>query len=115
MIPSQMLKGTLEGCILRIIRQEEIYGYEISLRLKEIGFGEISDGTIYPLLMRLEKNGYIAATYRSSAAGPRRKYFSITPAGLDELERFQASWREMSAAVNTLFCQEEFDNGQGNG
>ena len=115
MIPSQMLKGTLEGCILEIVLRREIYGYEISQQLERYGFGEISDGTIYPLLMRLEKNGYIAATYRSSAAGPRRKYFSLTPAGQEELERFQASWREMSAAVDKLFYQEEFDNGSENG
>ncbi|MEG0520818.1 MAG: PadR family transcriptional regulator, partial [Erysipelotrichaceae bacterium] len=61
MIPSQMLKGILEGCILSIIAQEETYGYEISEKLKAIGFGEISEGTIYPMLLRLTKNEYIEA------------------------------------------------------
>ena len=106
MISSQMLKGTLEGCILWIIRREEIYGYEISQRLRACGFGDISDGTIYPLLMRLEKNGAIAATYRSSPAGPRRKYYAITPAGEAELERFLASWGELSAAVTRMIKEE---------
>lgn len=55
MIPSQMLKGTLEGCILAIISKNETYGYEISKQLETYGFGEIAEGTIYPLLLRLEK------------------------------------------------------------
>ena len=114
MIPSQLLKGTLEGCLLEIIRRREIYGYEISQELARCGFGPISDGTIYPLLMRLEKNGCIAATYRSSAAGPRRKYYTITPAGEAQLRQFCASWGELSAAVQGLFEKEEPRNGQEN-
>ena len=55
--------GTLEGCVLAIISREETYGYEISEQLREHGFGRITEGTIYPLLLRLEKNGQIAATY----------------------------------------------------
>ena len=61
MIPSQMLKGTLEGCILAVISKDEIYGYEISRQLGEYGFGSIAEGTIYPLLLRLEKNGLVTA------------------------------------------------------
>ena len=57
MIPSQMLKGTLEGCVLKVISNRETYGYEISQRLLEHGFEGISEGTIYPLLLRMEKNG----------------------------------------------------------
>ena len=53
MIPSQMLKGTLEGCILGILSQKETYGYEISSRLSDYGFGTVPEGTIYPLLLRL--------------------------------------------------------------
>ena len=56
MIPTQMLKGTLEGCILKVISKNETYGYEISEALKDYGFSNISEGTIYPLLLRLEKN-----------------------------------------------------------
>lgn len=55
MIPSQMLKGVLEGCVLAIIAQNETYGYEISQQLEHYGFGKITEGTIYPLLLRLEK------------------------------------------------------------
>ena len=55
MIPSQMLKGTLEGCIMAIISRQPTYGYEIAEQLKNYGFGQIAEGTIYPLLLRLEK------------------------------------------------------------
>ena len=58
MIPSQMLKGTLEGCILGILSQKETYGYEISSQLAAYGFGTIPEGTIYPLLLRLEKTAW---------------------------------------------------------
>ena len=55
MIPSQMLKGTLEGCVLAALREQECYGYEISQRLESHGFGRIPEGTVYPLLLRLQK------------------------------------------------------------
>lgn len=103
MISSQMLKGTLEGCILKVIRQKETYGYEISESLRAYGFADISEGTIYPLLLRLEKNELITAQYRESPVGPKRKYFSLTPAGEEELDRFYSSWRELEHAVNLLF------------
>lgn len=102
MIPSQMLKGTLEGCVLAIIRQQETYGYEISQQLRVYGFGDIAEGTIYPLLLRLERNGWISATYRQSELGPKRKYYSLTEQGQTELHAFFAAFVELSRAVNRL-------------
>ena len=106
MIPSQMLKGTLEGCVLKVISMNETYGYEISQKLLEHGFQGISEGTIYPLLLRMEKNGLIEAEYKSSVCGPKRKYFTVTDRGRRELEGFLESFREMEAAVNHLFGRE---------
>lgn len=103
MIPSQMLKGTLEGCILKVISKKETYGYEISEMLHGYGFSDISEGTIYPLLLRLEKNGFITAQYRESPVGPKRKYFSISPKGLEQMDAFFASWTELSGAIDRLF------------
>lgn len=102
MISSQMLKGTLEGCILVIISQKETYGYEISQQLENYGFGKIVEGTIYPLLLRLEKNDLITATYKQSDVGPRRKYYSLTKKGYEEILNFQKSYDELSLAVNRL-------------
>ena len=103
MISSQMLKGVLEGCILKIISSKETYGYEISEELKKYGFSKISEGTIYPILLRLEKNNSIIAEYRDSPNGPKRKYFSITPTGLEELKVFFLSWQELHNAISMLF------------
>lgn len=102
-----MLKGILEGYILKIISNEEIYGYEIAQQLQEYGFSSISEGTIYPLLLRLEKNGLIIAQYRESSIGPKRKYFSISDSGQRELDQFWLNWRELERAVNQLFNKEE--------
>ena len=102
MIPSQMLKGTLEGCILAIISRQETYGYEISQELERFGFGRIAEGTIYPLLLRLEKNGLILAEYRASELGPKRKYYKLTEAGKAEMESFIVSYRELTNAVDGL-------------
>lgn len=101
-ISSQMLKGTLEGCVLAIIGKGEAYGYEISEQLGEYGFGKVAEGTIYPLLLRLEKNQLIQATFRESEVGPRRKYYSITQEGKKEFKRFLESYMELSGAVSRL-------------
>ena len=102
MIPSQMLKGTLEGCVLAIISKKETYGYEISRQLEEYGFGSIAEGTIYPLLLRLEKNKFISAVYRQSELGPKPKYYSLTGAGRQELKDFFANYGELADAVQRL-------------
>ncbi len=106
MISSQMLKGTLEGSILAIIGQQEIYGYEISQQLNQFGFGDISEGTIYPLLLRLEKNGSVTSTYRESNQGPKRKYYALSVSGQEELNRFISSFAELERAVHQLLGKE---------
>lgn len=107
MIPSQMLKGTLEGCILKVIHEKETYGYEISERLKEYGFSDISEGTVYPMLLRLEKKGMITARRKESPVGPKRKYFSLTSDGERELRSFFESWEELCAAVDNVFKEND--------
>ena len=102
MIPSQMLKGMLEGCILEIINMQETYGYEISEKLSKYGFGEISEGTIYPIILRLQKNEMINATLRDSSSGPKRKYYSLTSKGQKALIEFKDNWKELNYAVNNL-------------
>ena len=102
MIPSQMLKGMLEGCILEIINMQETYAYEISEKLRKYGFGEISEGTIYPIILRLQKNEMISATLKDSSTGPKRKYYSLTSRGQDALTEFKDNWKELNYAVNNL-------------
>jgi PadR family transcriptional regulator PadR len=102
MIPSQMLKGVLEGCVLSIIDEKEVYGYEISQTLKQYGFGDISEGTIYPLLLRLEKNEFLKSVYSESNQGPKRKYYSLTKSGEEELKLFRENFYEMTYAVKSV-------------
>ena len=81
LIPSQMLKGVLQGSVLAILGQRETYGYEIVQALHGYGFGSVSEGTIYPLLLRLEKEGWVSARFMDSDLGPRRKYYTLTDQG----------------------------------
>ena len=97
-----MRKVTLEGCILGILSQKETYGYDISSQLAAYGFGTIPEGTIYPLLLRLEKNGLVSAAFRPSELGPKRKYYSLTPAGEAELQPFIQTNNALSPAGGNL-------------
>ncbi len=105
---SQLMRGTLEGCILKIISQKTTYGYEILDFLKKNGFSDISEGTIYPLLLRLEKVGSVSSEMLSSPLGPKRKYFSITDQGQEYLKTFEDYWKKLNVSVlNVLDSQKE--------
>ena len=107
MIPSQMLKGVLEGSVLAIISRQETYGYEISLELERYGFGKITEGTIYPLLLRLEKNGALEAVYRASDVGPKRKYYHLTAAGILYRDSLAKEWIEFQQQVGKYLKEGE--------
>lgn len=100
---SQFFRGTLEGCILKIISDEEVYGYEIAERLKNYGLNEVSEGTIYPLLLRLEKNGFLDSVKKDSTLGPKRKYYSLSSLGKEELKDFYDNWKELRNSINKIF------------
>jgi len=103
MIPSQMLKGVLEGCVIEIIQKRETYAYEIAKQLEEYGFGLISEGTIYPIILRLQKSELVKATLQDSNSGPKRKYYHLTEKGVNRLNEFKENWQELDRAVNQLF------------
>ncbi|MDM5189158.1 PadR family transcriptional regulator [Bacillus sp. DX4.1] len=104
---SQMLKGVLEGCILYIISQEEVYGYELSTKLNQYDFTFVSEGSIYPLLLRMQKEKLIEGTLKTSNLGPKRKYYHLTEKGLEQLEVFKGSWDMVSTTVNRLLGGKE--------
>ncbi len=99
---AQMRKGILEGCILQIIKRESTYGYGISEILKAKGFDEITEGTIYPLLIRLESQDILAAESRYSPLGPKRKYYHLTQKGEAELKCFLFEWERLRTSVDYL-------------
>lgn len=104
---SQLMRGTLEGCILKILSDDTTYGYEIVTRLQEYGFEDIKEGTIYPLLVRLEKKNIIASEFRASPLGPSRKYYFLTDDGKKYLEEFKEHWLHMVQSMNAIFGEEE--------
>ncbi|MED4253394.1 PadR family transcriptional regulator [Priestia megaterium] len=109
---TQMLKGILEGCLLAVIARGETYGYEMIEKLEEFGFTMISEGSIYPVLMRMQKEGVVTTVMKASPHGPKRKYYSITQGGLDHLVDFQERWNELSKAVQALFNADITKGGQ---
>ncbi len=103
---TQMNKGLLEGCILKILSVKCTYGYDVLTILDEVGFMNIKESTIYPLLVRLEKKEYISAFYEPSLIGPSRKYYKITKAGEDYLKEFTIAWDETEHFVNYILGME---------
>ena len=103
---SQMLKGVLEGCLLAVISKGETYGYEMIERLETYGLTMVSEGSIYPVLLRMQKEGFVSTAMRPSPNGPKRKYYSLTPEGITELDGFKARWKELSIGVDLLMERE---------
>ncbi|MFZ4155584.1 PadR family transcriptional regulator [Streptomyces pseudogriseolus] len=99
---TEMLKGTLEGCVLEIIGSEETYGYAITRQLNELGFTDVVEGTVYTILLRLERNGLVQVAKRRSEAGPPRKFYSLNDAGRQELAKFWAKWHYVSSRIDRL-------------
>ncbi|PQD94465.1 PadR family transcriptional regulator [Pradoshia eiseniae] len=99
---TQMLKGILDGCLLAIIKDKEVYGYELAEKLESYGFHSFSEGTIYPLLIRMQKEELVTSTLKKSTAGPKRKYYSLTPKGEAELVLFIERWSYLQTNVNRV-------------
>lgn len=99
---SQLLKGVLDGCVLKIICRQEIYGYDLIKELQDMGFNEIKGGTVYPLLQKLEKNKLIDGKTKPSPDGPNRKYFTITEDGKNELKEFKTQWNDLVGVVEQI-------------
>lgn len=98
-----MLKGVIDGVILKLIKNKETYGYEIVEELKMNGFYNMTEGTVYPILQRLSRKGYLMSTYKKSDLGPKRKYYYITATGKDYLDEFLNSYKQLQDAVNNVF------------
>ncbi len=99
---SQLLKGVLSLLLLQLLAEEESYGYEAVRRLHEIGLTDVLEGTVYPALARLEREGRIAARLVASNSGPARKYYRPTPDGYAALAAGKASWVSLADSVGTV-------------
>ncbi|MCG7309812.1 PadR family transcriptional regulator [Brachybacterium sp. ACRRE] len=97
-----MLKGVLEGIVLAIIAAEPAYGYQITARLRERGFDELAEGTVYALLVRVEQRGLVDVEKRPSEKGPPRKVYTLNPQGREHLEEFWRTWGFLAERLNEL-------------
>ena len=89
-------------CLLAVIADEPAYGYEMARKLETRGLTLVGEGSIYPLLSRLQQTGLVEAFRRESAEGPPRKYYRITDAGRRRMGQWTAEWRVLSDSVNRL-------------
>ncbi|MFO6454160.1 MULTISPECIES: PadR family transcriptional regulator [unclassified Aeromicrobium] len=99
---TEMLKGTLEGIVLAILSDRPAYGYEITSWLRDRGFAEIAEGTVYALLIRIEKRGLVDVAKAPSEKGPPRKVYSLNDEGRKYLEEFWETWSFLTERLAQL-------------
>ena len=98
---SQMRKGMLEYCIMLLLRRQPCYTNDIIQKLREAEM-IVVEGTLYPLLSRLKRDGLLGYEWRESTQGPPRKYYVLTPEGQDALQQLDAGWEEIQRTVAIL-------------
>ena len=106
---TEMLKGTLEGIVLAILAAQPAYGYEITARLREQGFVDLVEGTIYAVLVRIEQKGFVDVDKVPSEKGPPRKVYSLNERGRDQLGEFWGSWNSLADRMTHI--QQEHSEG----
>lgn len=99
---TEMLKGTLEGIVLALLSGRSAYGYELTAWLREQGFTDIAEGTIYALLIRIEQRGYVDVEKVPSDKGPPRKVYTLNGTGRDYLEEFWRTWSFLAERLEQL-------------
>ena len=98
---SQMRKGMLEYCILLILKERAAYASDIIQNLKEANL-LVVEGTLYPLLTRLKKDGLLSYEWQESTQGPPRKYYKLTPEGISALSEMEQTWESLVRTIETL-------------
>ena len=99
---TEMLKGTLEGVVLAILSGRPAYGYQITAWLREQGFSDIAEGTVYALLIRIEQRGLVDVKKVASEKGPPRKVYSLNAQGQEQLNEFWGTWSFLTERLEQL-------------
>ena len=110
---TEMLKGTLEGIVLAILALRPAYGYEITAQLRDQGFSDIVEGTVYALLVRIEQRGLVDVEKVPSEKGPPRKVYALNAAGGEYLEEFWGTWSFLAERIEQLHDSIERTNEEG--
>lgn len=100
---SQWLRGVLDLAVLALLGRGEAYGYELAQHLERAGLGQIKGGTLYPVLLRMERLELVRSDWRPGGSGPARKYYRLTAGGQGALARGAADWHEFAAVVSRVF------------
>ena len=104
-VATQLRRGVLEHCVLAVLARSPEYAFELVRRLSAVDGLVTSEGTIYPLLSRLSRDGMVSTTWQPSDAGPPRKYYDLTAAGRRALDAFVAEWSTFTEGVDDLLRQ----------
>ena len=99
---SQLLKGVLDMCLLALIAEQPSYGYEMVRKLEDRGLDLVSEGSIYPLLSRMQHRHLVEGFYENSPAGPVRKYYRIRREGEEHLARWSEDWTRLATGVEMV-------------
>jgi PadR family transcriptional regulator PadR len=99
---TQLRKGVLELCILNIIGRRRVYGYDIVKQLREVDALVVREGTIYPILSRLKRDGLVRTSLEESPEGPARKYYELTRRGEQQLSEMNSYWEELTSGIHAL-------------
>lgn len=99
---TEMLKGILEGIVLAVLAGRATYGYEVTAWLREQGFSEIAEGTVYALLIRVEQRGLVDVERVPSEKGPPRKIYSLNAHGREYLDEFWRTWSFLDERLDKL-------------
>ena len=107
--PTDLVQGTLDLLILKILALEPLHGWAISQRLKQVSGDvlQVSDGSLYPALYKLEQEGWVTAEWKSSENNRRAKFYRLTRPGRKQLEKEAANWDRLSAAISHVVQLEE--------
>jgi PadR family transcriptional regulator, regulatory protein PadR len=107
--PSDFVQGTLDVLLLKMLTLEPMHGWAISERLKQVSGGvlQVSEGSLYPALHKLEQEGWITAKWQPTEAKKRAKFYSLTPVGRKVLVRESAHWDRLSSAVSQVLRLKE--------
>src|SRR3989475_10777259 len=107
--PTDLVQGTLDLLIMKMLALEPMHGWAVSQRLKQVSGDilQVSDGSLYPALHKLEQEGWIKAEWRASENNRRAKFYSLTRMGRRQLEREADNWNRLSAAISHVIKMEE--------
>ena len=108
----QWLHGFLDLCLLALLSERRDYGRGLAERLADAGFDEVPGGTLYPSLLRLEKQGFVRTEWEPSATGPRRKYYELTSEGRSAVVDRTRAWVSFRAALDTVTDVRTVTNGE---